>query len=250
MFPPGTWELVASVPATQQAQYLVAVPTISNAAANDFVVTAHTTTPSIWFTSNTISGQSVDNLAPAQPTQLTAAYSAGQTHLQWTANAEPDLGSYRLYRGTSADFTPAIGNRIASQIATSYADVGAAGGYYKLSAVDVNGNESSFALITPDQTTGAEGGDHPVAFALEGVRPNPARGDGVEVAFALPSGASARLELLDVSGRRVRAREVGSLGAGRHTVNLTEGRSVNAGVYWVRLTQGADQRTARVVVIQ
>ena len=247
-FPPGTWELVTSVPAVQQTQYVVAVATISNAAANDYVVTAHTNTPSIWFRSNTASGQSVDNLAPAEPTGLTAAYSSGETNLQWAANTEHDLDSYRLYRGTSADFTPSPGNQIASPTATSYADVGPAGSYYKLSAVDVNGNESSFALITPEQTAGVGGGE-PVAFALEGVRPNPASGSGLNVAFALPTPGFARLELLDVGGRRVLMREVDSMDAGRHRVNLAEGRSVAPGVYWVRLTQGTNQQTTRVAVI-
>src|SRR5262249_13024824 len=151
--PPGTWVQVASVPAIQQGRYAVAAPTISNAAPNDFVVTAYTTNPSIWFVSAIVSGQSVDNLAPAQPTALTASYSAGQTNLQWAANSESDLGSYRVYRGASSSFTPGPGNLIATQISTSYADVGLPGSYYKLSAVDVNGNESGFALVTPDQTT-------------------------------------------------------------------------------------------------
>jgi hypothetical protein len=228
---------------------VVAVPTISNAAANDFVVTAHTTTPSIWFASDPASGQSVDNLAPAQPTEFTAAYVDGQTNLEWAANGEPDLGTYRLYRGTSADFPPDTSNLIASPSGTSYADVGPAGRYYKLSAVDVNGNESGFALITPDGTTAVDGGA-PVAFSLEGVRPNPASGRALVVAFALPSHAPARLELLDVSGRRVLVREVGSLGAGHHAVDLAEGRHVPAGIYWVRLTQGTHRQGTRVAVIE
>jgi hypothetical protein len=248
-FPPGTWELVTSVPALQQGQYVVAVPTISNAAPNDFVVTAHTTTPSIWFVSGVVSGQSIDNLAPATPTQLTASYASGQTNLQWAANTENDLGSYRVYRGAAANFTPALDNRIATVVTNSHADVGPAGSYYKVSAVDVNGNESGYALITPDGTVGVgEGG--PVAFALHGVHPNPTRGNALHVVFALPSGSSARLELLDVSGRQVRSRDVGSLGTGRHTVNLSEGRSVAPGIYWLRLTQGTNQRTMRVAVIE
>jgi len=113
----------------------------------------------------------------------------------------------------------------------------------------VNNNESDYALITPDATVGVgEGG--PVAFALHGARPNPARGNRLQVAFALPSGAAARIELLDVSGRQVRSRDVGSMGTGRHTVNLSEGRSVAPGVYWVRLTQGANRKTMRVAVIE
>ena len=240
-FPPGTWEQVANVFALQSAQYVVAVPTISNAAADDFVVTVHTTTPSTWFVSQQASGQSIDNLAPAPPTMLTGAYSGGQTNLDWAANTENDLDGYRVYRGNSAGFIPGPGNLIASPTSPSHSDVGPAGSYYKVSAMDVNDNESGFTLITPGQTT-AVGGEGPVAFALDGVRPNPASGNGLNVAFALPTGAAARLELLDVSGRRVLAREVGSLGVGRHTVNLSEGRRVAPGLYWVRLTQARASR--------
>ncbi|HET9327532.1 MAG TPA: T9SS type A sorting domain-containing protein [Candidatus Eisenbacteria bacterium] len=82
------------------------------------------------------------------------------------------------------------------------------------------------------------------------MRPNPTIGGGLHVAFALPTRAAARLELLRVSGRRVLAREVGSLGVGRHTVNLAAVRSVAPGLYWVRLTQGANRQTTRVAVIE
>jgi hypothetical protein len=113
----------------------------------------------------------------------------------------------------------------------------------------VNGNESGFALLTPGETTGIEGGPV-VVFTLEGARPNPATKTRVNVAFALPNSAPARLELLDISGRRVVSREVGSLGAGRHTVNLSQGSALASGLYWVRLTQGANQQKARVAVIE
>jgi hypothetical protein len=86
-------------------------------------------------------------------------------------------------------------------------------------------------------------------LALEGVRPNPSIRNRLSVVFALPSGAHARLDLMDVSGRRVVSREVGSMGPGRHTVNLSEGCTVASGVYWVRLTQGANRRTTQVAVI-
>lgn len=246
-FPAGTWALIANVPALQQAQYVADVPTISNAAPNDFVVTAHTTVPSLWFVSAPASGQSVDNLAPAQPASLAGSYSGGQTDLSWAPNSENDLDSYRVYRGVSAGFTPGPGNQIAAPSSPEHSDVGPAGGYYKVSAVDVNGNESTYALLTPSGTTGV--GEGAVAFALDGARPNPANRTGINVTFALPATGAARLDLLDVSGRVVWTRDVGSLGVGRHTVNLADPRAVAPGVYWVRLTQGPNQRNARVTVL-
>ena len=89
-----------------------------------------------------------------------------------------------------------------------------------------------------------------MAFALEGVRPNPSRGEGLTVAFTLPTAASARLELLDVSGRRVAEREVGSLGAGPHALDLSEGRRLTPGLYLLRLTQGTNTRVTRVAVLK
>jgi hypothetical protein len=88
-----------------------------------------------------------------------------------------------------------------------------------------------------------------LAFALEPVRPNPTQGGALTVRFTLPSAAAASLELLDVSGRRIAEREVGSLGAGRHALDLGEGRNLAPGLYLVRLRQGTNTRVARVAVL-
>ena len=141
------------------------------------------------------------------------------------------------------------GNLVTAQPDTGYVDVGAAASYYKLSAVDAHGNESVFALITPSMTAGVSDGGS-LGFELEGVRPNPSRGTGLHVTFALPTGGTARLELLDAGGRRVVSREVGSLGPGRHTVDLAEWHRIAPGLYWIRLSQGANRREARVAVIE
>jgi hypothetical protein len=247
------WDFVLTIPANAETSYETVVATLadSNAAGtNDFTffVRATTATPGIFYDSAPASGHSVDNLPPAPPAPFLAAYAGGATHLHWSPNAEPDLWYYTLHRGTSADFTPGPGNVIATPPDTGYADSGPAGGYYKLAAVDVNGNVSGYALVTPAITTDV-GGDSPFAFAMEGARPNPARGGRISMAFTLPSAAPARLELMDVGGRRVASREVGSLGAGRHVVDLTDGARLPAGLYLVRLTQGGASRVVRVTAL-
>ncbi len=246
--PAGSWELVATVPAFARTSYIVAVPTITDLTATEFLVTAHTSLNTVWFTTPTTDAQSVDDLAPAQPSPFAGNYTPGNTHLTWGANSENDLLGYRLYRGSHTGFTPSLANRIATPSGTSFDDAIAGGFVYKLTAVDVNGNESPVATVIPTGTTGVE--DGPVAFALDGVRPNPARGRALSVAFALPTAAPAKLELLDVSGRRIAVRDVGALGAGRHTVNLSESGAVPSGLYWARLTQGANQRSVRVAVVE
>jgi hypothetical protein len=85
-------------------------------------------------------------------------------------------------------------------------------------------------------------------FALRGLTPNPSHGDPV-VSFSLPSGEPATVELFDLSGRRVSAREVGSLGIGQHTVQF-ERVGLPAGIYAVRLRQADKVATARAVVLR
>ena len=87
-----------------------------------------------------------------------------------------------------------------------------------------------------------------LALALEGARPNPAVG-ALWVAFTLPDDARARLELFDLAGRQVEAREVGARGPGRHVVRLDDG-ALAPGLYWAALTQGARTLRVRVVVVR
>jgi hypothetical protein len=247
------WDYVASVPANAEDSYETVVTTLADSNGtgdNDatFMVRAATGTPGIFYDSAPDSGHSVDNLPPAAPAPFVAAYVSGATHLHWGPNTENDLWHYSLHRGTSAGFVPGPGTLIASPADTGYADAGPAGSYYKLAAVDVNGNVSAYALLTPAGTTAVGNGPW-LAFAIEGARPNPAVGGRVSVAFTLPSAAPARLELMDVSGRCVASREVGGLGPGRHVVDLTSGRSLAAGVYVLRLTQGGASRMARTTVL-
>jgi hypothetical protein len=89
-----------------------------------------------------------------------------------------------------------------------------------------------------------------LTFALAPARPNPSHGERLSVAFTLPTASTASLELLDVSGRRVVEREVGSLGAGQHALDLGAGQHLAPGLYLVRLTQGTNTRTTRVAVLK
>ncbi|HTK32051.1 MAG TPA: T9SS type A sorting domain-containing protein [Candidatus Saccharimonadaceae bacterium] len=86
-------------------------------------------------------------------------------------------------------------------------------------------------------------------LSLEGLRPNPASGP-LSVSFALPNASPASLEVLDVSGRRILQRDVGSMGAGSHVVRLDEGSGLSPGIYWLRLRQGPRALLARGAVVR
>ena len=93
-------------------------------------------------------------------------------------------------------------------------------------------------------------GEASLAFALDPVRPNPVLGGTLTVRFTLASGTAASLELLDVAGRRIITREVGSLGTGRHALDLGEGQRLAPGLYLVCLRQGTNTRVTRVAVLK
>lgn len=87
------------------------------------------------------------------------------------------------------------------------------------------------------------------AFALAGARPNPAPGP-LAVEFTLPDAAPATLELLDLAGRRLLSREVGSLGAGRHVVPFIAAQPLRPALYFVRLTRDGRALVARACVVR
>ena len=108
------------------------------------------------------------------------------------------------------------------------------------------GYRLAYRTETGDATTAEEWVTVPVPrFALAGAQPNPVVDDLV-VAFTLPDPAPARIDVFDLAGRQVLAREI-SLGIGTHRVTLA-GRGLRAGVYHLALTQGAQRAVARAVV--
>lgn len=89
----------------------------------------------------------------------------------------------------------------------------------------------------------------PLRLALHGFTPNPSPA-AASVAFTLAEAGAARLELLDVAGRRVAAHEVGELGAGRHTLRLDSRGPLAPGLYLLRLATPERTLTARGVVVR
>jgi hypothetical protein len=83
---------------------------------------------------------------------------------------------------------------------------------------------------------------------MTGVWPNPSNGD-VRISFTLPSGGAATLEVYDLGGRRAYARDLGTLAAGLHHVELAPGRALRPGVWFAVLRFGGERRTARFVAL-
>src|SRR6185503_982159 len=84
------------------------------------------------------------------------------------------------------------------------------------------------------------------AFALRATWPNPAT-DELFVSFLAPGREPVSLDLIDVAGRVVRTRRV-EPAAGERTLDLGSVKGLAAGLYFVRLSRGADRASAKVVI--
>ena len=249
------WDYIESTPAHGDLEYQVVAPTPADSSVlglnrTSYLIRAATSNPSVYYDSAPDSGYSVDNLSVSVPSPFTAVYLPGAMHLHWGANTESDFWYYNLYRGTSASFVPSAANRIASQADTGYVDVGPAGGYYKLSAANLSGIESGYALLGPGQTLGADDA-LPKVVELAEPMPNPAHG-ATSLRFGLPSNARVSLTIFDVSGRLVRSLANGAYGAGEHAMSWDlrneSGSTVGGGIYFARLEAGGIARTRRFAV--
>jgi hypothetical protein len=71
----------------------------------------------------------------------------------------------------------------------------------------------------------------------------------LEIRCDLPGREPARVEVYDVSGRRVNQREVAVAAAGTMTIEAGHGATLYPGVYWVRIGQGQRTPATRMVVV-
>ena len=152
--------------------------------------------------------------------------------------------------GLSPSFVPSPGNRIASPLQTWYDDVGVLPFWYRLTAVDIHGNESPSALLLPAGTVDvAENLPREVALAL--TSPNPAR-QSVGLRMDLPVETTVDVAVYDASGRRVWDLAKGAFAAGRWPLlwrgETRSGSRSPAGVYFVQLR--IEKRTWSQRVIQ
>jgi hypothetical protein len=197
------------------------------------------------------SGYSVDNVAPLAPAPFLGTFSGGTTYLHWNPNVEPDLAGYRLYRGATAGFVPGPGNRIASQPDTGYADMSGTVSFYKLSAVDVHGNESPVATLSPSGTTDVGNANTPRTLAFAAPSPNPAR-TATTLNYALPHASRVHLGVYDAAGRLVRDLEHGEQAAGEHVASWdlhdAQGHEQGTGVYFARLTADGHTLVRRIAI--
>jgi hypothetical protein len=257
------WEWIGNMDAHYLDNYAMTCETLYDSMATGtayhyFFVAAHTDDPFNYWDSPPDSGYSVDNLAPAMPMALAGDQSIIPEGLEltWDPNTEADLAGYRVYRGLTDDFTPGPGNLLDSPSDTTTFDDGwtwDSGYYYKVSAVDIHGNESPYALLGPDEITGEDPPAVPLADYLSQNFPNPFN-PVTSISFGLKEPGHVKLRIYDVSGRLVRVLVDERRDAGRYT-EVWDGldnksATVSSGVYFYSLSARMFKETRKMILMR
>jgi hypothetical protein len=257
------WELIGNMDSHYLSSYGFTAPTLSDSIEGHpgteyFFVSAHTSNRYYFWDSKPASGYSVDNLPPQPPENpvATQRYTPAGLSISWHPNGESDLAGYAIYRGTTTDFVPSIENRIAAPTDTLYFDsewrwfddI-----CYKISALDVHGNESGFALLAPDGVTGTDTPKAPEASYLAQNYPNPFN-PTTRITFGLSAPTHVSLRIYDAAGRLVRALVNEERRAGRYEDSWdgrdSNGRSVASGIYFYRLAAGGFEQTRKMALLR
>jgi hypothetical protein len=179
---------------------------------------------------------------PTQLALVSATAEGGRVTIEWSASA-PGASALEVSRSEDGVAWVALGT----------VSPGSAGTYRWVDETVTPGTRYAYRLASASGATvsftPAAWVEVPlgVSFALAGARPNPVRGDAL-LAFSVPSTGGTTLDVLDVTGRRVRRLEWPALEAGEHRVPLTGG--LPPGVYLLRLARTEGVRTARMVVLR
>jgi hypothetical protein len=258
------WEWIGNMDAHFLGSYTYTAPTLYDSSGTDskhhhFFVSAHTSDPFVFWDSAADSGYSVDNLAPCPPMCLAGERVAEPegVYLSWSPNVEIDIDGYRVYRGVSEDFTPGQENLLSSSCDTFFLDEGFLWcHYYKISAVDVHGNESGFSLLRPEDVTGVEDPetpDVPAESFLAQNYPNPFN-PATTIRFGLREAAYMRLRIYDAAGRLVRTLVDGHREAKSYQLTWDGrdgmGLELASGIYFYRLTAGDFVETRKMVLLR
>jgi hypothetical protein len=183
-----------------------------------------------------------DETLPAAVQNVFPLSSTGPATTTWSANSEPDLVYYKIYRGETADFEPSKEKQIGSTIALSFRDNSFNDGqeyYYQVNAVDKYGNESGIIYNGyNDTTTIAE--SKAIAPELR-VFPNPVK---IDDSFFIKGTAfiderMVEMKISDCSGKLIFKKLISTYILEEDGIEISSTNLLKPGIYIISLT-GSD----------
>ena len=162
--PPGIngfeWEQIANLTALNSSFYYYTANTLSDSSSasngNTFfqIKAVKSSTGEIW-SSNIISGRSIDNIAPPAVSPFSAVASGSGVITNWKKSSAPDLLNYVLFRSTVPVIDPYTETPFAITTDSTYLDSSPLSGlyYYFIVAQDIHNNFSPVAVTESPNIT-------------------------------------------------------------------------------------------------
>ena len=173
------WRAVQSLSAYAQPFYLTEARTLIDSSDVSDGMTQFRIIASIGdqvLISQPDSGYSVDNIYPAVPNDLLAdVIEDRDVYLEWSQAVDQDFKYFRVYRGMSYDFELSDDLLVSEVVDNSFFDSLSEVGeyYYRVSAVDENGNESDGSDAISVMIVSVDSEMIPEEFSLDQNYPNP-----------------------------------------------------------------------------
>lgn len=257
----GEWISANSTAAYAQDTYEILVHTLSDSSVHgdgmhDFrIISAF---PDGRFISPVVQGYSVDNIAPGVPEGLGAEWlSENQLQLSWVPSDASDFAYFILWKSLDSDFNPEETNPVVQLTDTLFVDTDVQPGthyFYRLAAVDYNGNVSGASPALDAHTTGIKNkAGIPDVFDLSANFPNPFN-PRTTIPYQIPEDCKVDIRIFDLSGRHVQTLVNTYQTAGYYDIiwNGTDFRGTEAatGVYIIRMQAGKFVQTMKILYLK
>ncbi|MBI5022340.1 MAG: T9SS type A sorting domain-containing protein [Ignavibacteriales bacterium] len=255
----SVWTKVGEFKALKQTIYSLVVPTLYDSTASGLVTTMFEvvgyTATNVVYTSSTMSGYSIDNLAPFAPA-IAAQSGSSVVRLDMSVPTDTDFKYFAVYRGTTPDFIPS-GTPLGTTADVQYTDAAVTVGatyYYKVSAFDFSGNESNYSNEVSIMVTSV--GDElgvPTEFALRQNHPNPFN-PTTQIRYELPQAEHVKISVYNALGMLVTTLFDGEQSAGYQSVTWNgkddAGMSVASGIYLYKMEAGTTSFTRKMILMK
>jgi hypothetical protein len=180
------------------------------------------------------------DLAPRPPVNLSGQYDSANITIKWNKNTEADFNSYKIFRDTLSNFPADSTTFILSLTDTFYTHFiphGKNNFYYKLTAVDNQGNESNPSEEIVIMIVSAE--EFPVIiindYKLYQNYPNPFN-PLTRIGYNLKESGYVKIMIYDIKGEMISVLVNEVKEAGYHEVEFTsEVYSLASGIYLYRI---------------
>jgi len=190
----------------------------------------------------TVTGYSVDNIAPAIPSSISAVYdeSENKAVLSWNPSEAEDFSHYNIYRNVVLHGTT---------IDTIFIDEITENTDYTVSAVDIHENESGMSeSVQVSMPLNIIDNLIPTEYVLMAAYPNPFN-PITNITYSLPEYTNVQIVIFDLTGKQIASLINEFQSPGYHSINCNADNHPS-GMYFVKMIAGEYVNTQKLMLIK